>query len=63
MMYGAATVEYGDDGFLRITNIQECDEVAISKELFIEMINSINDGIAFKKLYQGEYGKTHTYLD
>lgn len=63
MIYGSATVEYDEHGFLKITKIEECDAIAISKELFIEMINSINSGIAFKNLYENKYVKTHMYLD
>ncbi len=63
MIYGSATVEYQEDGFLKITSIEECDAIAISKELFIMMINSINEGISYKKLYDSNYVQTHTYLD
>jgi hypothetical protein len=63
MIYGSATVEYQEDGFLKITSIEECDAVALSKELFIMMINSINEGISYKKLYESNYVQTHTYLD
>lgn len=63
MIYGSATVEYQEDGFLKITSIEECDTIALSKELFIMMINSINEGISYKKLYDSKYAQTHTYLD
>ena len=63
MIDSSATVEYDEHGFLKITKIEECDAIAISKELFIEMINSINAGIAFKNLYENKYVKTHMYLD
>jgi len=63
MIYGAATVKIGEDGYLAITSIEECDAVAISKELFVEMINSINVGISFKKLYESSYGKAHIDFD
>jgi hypothetical protein len=52
MIYGAATVEVDEDGYLIITSIEECDSVAISKELFIIMIDTINSGINAKKVLE-----------
>lgn len=60
MIYGAATVDYDSDGYLKIISIEDCDAIAISKELFVEMINSINVGISFKNLYISKYGQAHT---
>ncbi len=60
MIYGTATVIQDEDGFIKISSMEECDALAISKELFIMMINAINDGIAFKKFYQENYEQPHT---
>lgn len=52
MIYGAATVEIDKDGYLVITSMEECDAIAVSKELFITLIDTINSGIDAKKVLE-----------
>jgi hypothetical protein len=47
--YGAANVEVDENGYLVITKLEN-DNILISKEMFIMMINAINDGIHARKM-------------